>query len=780
MKKSNYFLKINQSPSLFLHQTIHKSSSIKKISKNIQLNNKINTINSSIINNPTQNKRFTTKLHGHLRVDRLNKIEFDEALQQKIIKREKKYFSKWKTFIENTYSDWLAIVKKHEIQTENEENDIIDNWVYYYKPHIRYGYDVLYRKQIGIEQEELVFDIGKVPILNKSKLDKVSLKQLRVSDDHSLVSYILDMENNENTVGGLYKISSKEYIDMYFDKVSSIEFGSKAKEEIIILEMDSKLRPYKVSSLKFKGIYPKNDEQQNEKVSFSKDVLFETERKDDILEISKTKSNDYLIINSINKNDSEIYIYLLKKDKKEVKVNENKQIQYESSRIVKVIERKEGIKYFLDYLNGSFYLLSNFIIESNKIIPNEKYRVYSFNESDLFSNRKIKYTQIISPMKYEYFHDMQIFEKKIIVFGKNILKPFLISYSIQTKEIERISIFNHAIGEVTPSLNKSTNPNMITFDFTNPYIVNNKYSFDLNDNKLSIANSSYTFPVKINEFDYEIVTIQSPSQDGEVIPCTLFYKKGHIKRDRKNKLLAIAYGAYGLNLEHSFDMSLFAAVEKGWIVAYCHVRGGYELGEYWHEKGKLENKINGINDYISCIMEIIKQGYSHPNFIIGYGSSAGAIIISQSANINPSLFRAIILNHPFVDILSTLLNENYRLTLTDYKEFGNPILNEKDYLNILSWSPYENISVQEYPAIYITMSINDSRVASFGVLKYIEKMRLKALCPCRLPDYISSYSNICVQIEDEGHFGYNDYSKSIESRLNELAFADKVVYESSL
>lgn len=764
-----------------------------KLNQTTQLQSTIHLLSSSSLQNPTNpyintsnihKKSFTTKLHGHLRVDRLDKIESDEAFQEKIIKRERKFFKKWKSFIENTYSDWLNIVKNHEIQPINEENDIIDDWIYYYKPDIQHGYDVLYRKrqgEQGKDKENLVFDIGTVPFLNKKSLEKVSLKQLRVSDDHSIVSYILDIENNESTIGGLYVVSLRKYIEIYLEKVSSIEFGSKNKEEIIILEMDSQLRPFKVSSLDFKGLYSNHS---NGKVSFSKKVLFETENKDDIVEISKSKNGDYVIINNINKNDSELYLYLLNTNSNHKKVLDCKHNLYESSKIIRIMKRIEGIKYFLDYMNGTFYLLSNFILDSddsNRLLPNEKYRVFTFTESDFFlNNGKVNYNQIVSPRKYEYFHDMQIFHKKIIVYGKDLLKPIILSYSIQTKETERISIFNHPIGEISPCLNKNPYSNSVLFSFTSPYIVNNKYSLDLSDNKLSIVSSTTTFPSKINEFDYEIKVIDCPSHDGEVIPCTLFYKKGKINMNRRNKLLSIAYGAYGLNLEHSFDVSLLAAVEKGWIIAYCHVRGGYELGEYWHEKGKLKNKHNGINDYLACLMEIIKLGYSHPNFIVGYGSSAGGLIISQAANINPSLLRVIILNHPFLDVLSTLLNENYRLTKTDHKEFGNPKEDEKDYLNILSWSPYENVSVQEYPAVYITMSINDTRVAPFGILKYIEKMRLKALSPSRLPDYIDSYKNICVQIEDEGHFGYNDYSKSIESKINELAFADKVMYEEAL
>lgn len=279
-------------------------------------------------------------------------------------------------------------------------------------------------------------------------------------------------------------------------------------------------------------------------------------------------------------------------------------------------------------------------------------------------------------------------------------------------------------------------------------------------------------------YDYVLNVEEAPAKDGESIPYTVFYKKGLVKKDRRNKVLLIGYGAYGLNNDIYYDPAVITAVEKGWIVVYSHIRGGYEKGEYWHEFGKLDNKNNSINDYISVALSLIEKGYTHPNFITGYGASAGATVVAQAMNKIPKLFKACILNHPFLDILSTLLNTEYRLSESDYEEFGNPILNKKDYFNIIGWSPYENISVQEYPAVFITMSLEDSRVPAFGTLKYIEKLRLKSKTPDeRLPDFIKGYKNICVQIEKEGHFGSLHIKKALESKLNELAWADKMLLE---
>lgn len=307
--------------------------------------------------------------------------------------------------------------------------------------------------------------------------------------------------------------------------------------------------------------------------------------------------------------------------------------------------------------------------------------------------------------------------------------------------------------------------------FNNPFVYPVNCNIDLETKVLSKIEGLLD-----KCLDYKLEVINCYGHDGELIPCTLFMKKG-IKKNRKNKVLQIGYGSYGLNLELNYNPIFQAAVDKGWIIAFSHIRGGYEKGEYWHSFGRLNYRNNSIEDFASVSRQLIKEGYTHPNYIASYGTSAGASVIAQCANLYPDIYRACILNHPFLDVLSCLIDENYRFYSTDIEEYGDVIHNKEAYYNVIGWSPYENLGIKEYPAMLITMSLEDSRVPAYSTLKYIEKLRSKAIAPKNAPEHISGLKNIMVQFESGGHFGSNDFNTSLKLNVNELAWADMMLFD---
>ena len=186
---------------------------------------------------------------------------------------------------------------------------------------------------------------------------------------------------------------------------------------------------------------------------------------------------------------------------------------------------------------------------------------------------------------------------------------------------------------------------------------------------------------------------QVPSYDGELIPMNVYYKKGAMKLDRRNRVLLEAYGAYGINMSQGFNIVKTCAMERGWLIADAFVRGGGEKGIGWHEQGKLHNKPNSMYDFISCAEYLIAQKFTHPNLLAARGVSAGGTLVAHSClNMRPELFRACVLNVPFLDVLDSLLDDSLPLSATDYLEFGNPLTSPAFYSLINSYCPYQNLS----------------------------------------------------------------------------------------
>ncbi|NQX97297.1 MAG: S9 family peptidase [Flavobacteriales bacterium] len=215
------------------------------------------------------------------------------------------------------------------------------------------------------------------------------------------------------------------------------------------------------------------------------------------------------------------------------------------------------------------------------------------------------------------------------------------------------------------------------------------------------------------------------AKDGEKIPITLFYNKYwaiNKKEPQKNKILLTSYGSYGSGQGVGFNTSLFPLINRGFIYAIAHIRGGNDLGEKWHLDGKMLNKKKTFTDFIACTEYLIEKEYATKGNITIQGASAGGLLMGAVANMRPELFKAVILDVPFVDVVNTMLDDKLPLTTGEYEEWGNP--NDKKYYKyIKSYSPYENVAKKDYPPMFFFTGINDSRVGYWEPAKMVAKLR---------------------------------------------------------
>src|SRR5690606_4095128 len=226
---------------------------------------------------------------------------------------------------------------------------------------------------------------------------------------------------------------------------------------------------------------------------------------------------------------------------------------------------------------------------------------------------------------------------------------------------------------------------------------------------------------KFDKANYASERVWALADDGARIPISLVYRKD-MKQQGKNPVLLYGYGSYGATIDPYFSTVRLSLLDRGFIYAIAHIRGGEYLGRQWYEDGKLLKKKNTITDFIDCTEFLINEGYTTKEHMYAMGGSAGGLLMGAVVNMAPKLYNGVIAAVPFVDVLTTMLDESIPLTTGEYDEWGNP--NKKEYYNYMkSYSPYDNVQAQEYPNILVTTGLHDSQVQYWEPAKWVAKLR---------------------------------------------------------
>ena len=221
--------------------------------------------------------------------------------------------------------------------------------------------------------------------------------------------------------------------------------------------------------------------------------------------------------------------------------------------------------------------------------------------------------------------------------------------------------------------------------------------------------------------DYHAERVFATTRDGMQVPISLVYRKG-FEKDGKQPLLLYGYGSYGISLDPYFSVSRLSLLDRGFAFAIAHIRGGEDLGRAWYEDGKLLKKKNTFFDFIDCAEYLIGQNYCSKETLFAMGGSAGGLLMGAVANIRPDLWKGIVAAVPFVDVVTTMLDDSIPLTTFEYDEWGNP--GEKEYYDyMLSYSPYDNVEAKDYPAMLIVTGFHDSQVQYWEPAKWVAKLR---------------------------------------------------------
>ena len=280
--------------------------------------------------------------------------------------------------------------------------------------------------------------------------------------------------------------------------------------------------------------------------------------------------------------------------------------------------------------------------------------------------------------------------------------------------------FGEVAYTVYPSTNVEYDTQKLRFGYTSLVTPLSTYEYDMVTRKKILLKQQEV----VGGYDthaYSTERIFAKASDGTAIPISLVYKNG-IKKDGSAPLLLYAYGSYGYAIDPTFNSARLSLLDRGFVYAIAHIRGGEEMGRQWYEEGKMMNKINTFTDFISCGHYLIDQKFTSLGHLYAQGGSAGGLLMGAIANMEPNLWNGIIAQVPFVDVVNTMLDEGIPLTTNEYDEWGNP--NEKEaYYYMKNYSPYENIEGKEYPNILVTTGLHDSQVQYFEPAKWVAKLR---------------------------------------------------------
>ena len=376
-----------------------------------------------------------------------------------------------------------------------------------------------------------------------------------------------------------------------------------------------------------------------------------------------------------------------------------------------ILTRRKGLEYELEHHGDTF------IIKTNKDGA-EDYKLV---------------TAPISDPSPENWKDLVPHRPGIFLVAYGVFKNWLIRLE-RENALPRIVVRDMASGEEhmiafaeeAYSLGfgdmREFETDILRFSYSSPTTPSQVFDYNMHTRERSLRKTQEV-PSGHDASHYVTRRMLAPSHDGEMIPVTILHR-ADAKLDGSEPLWLYGYGSYGISMPSGFNTNILSLVDRGFIYATAHIRGGQEKGRRWYKSGKLGLKINTFKDFISVGEFLVTQGFTQRGQIVAQGGSAGGLLMGAIANMAPELFKGVVAEVPFVDALTTMLDDTLPLTPPEWPEWGNPIADKTAYENIASYAPYENVSSQAYPAIFALGGLTDPRVTYWEPAKWIAKLRI--------------------------------------------------------
>ncbi|WP_379967625.1 S9 family peptidase [Epilithonimonas sp. UC225_85] len=635
---------------------------------------------------------------------------------------------------ENAYTDFVMK------ETEDLQNDLYEEMKSRYKkddeslPYffnqywyiVRYEdgkeYPIFSRKFQSLDNEEEILLDANVLAEGNEYFD---IGSISISVNNEILSFSTD------TVGRrIYKIFFKNLKtgEIYKDEIDNATgkaVWSTDNNYVFYIRKDESLRAFQIYRHEL-GTETENDV-----------LIFHEEDETFDVNVYKTKTLDYIFISSSSTNEDE-HRFIPSND------------VFADWKIIQ--PRTEDLEYSVEHYQDDFYIVTN---------------------ADDATNFKIVKTKVENP-SIENWEDFIPHRENVLIEGFEIFNEYFVLEErekglLQIKIIENKTGDSHYLPFSDPTYTAYIGTNLefdtekLRFGYTSLTKPASTFEYDMKEKTTKLLKEQEVLGGKFFKENYISERIWATARDGKQVPISLVYHKDTPKSEN-TPLLLYGYGSYGHTVDASFSSTRLSLLDRGYIFAIAHIRGGEYLGREWYEDGKMLQKKNTFFDFIDAAKHLISENYTSPKHLYAMGGSAGGLLVGAVMNLNPELFNGIVAQVPFVDVVTTMLDDTIPLTTGEYDEWGNP--NEKAYYDYMkSYSPYDNIETKNYPNLLITTGFHDSQVQYWEPAKWTAKLR-----------ELKTDDNILIFKTDmsSGHGGASGRFESLKEIALEYAFLFKV------
>ena len=543
---------------------------------------------------------------------------------------------------------------------------------------------VVRRKDEHGAQDEIVLNVGELAAGHQ----QYQLGSWNVSPDNERVAFAVDFTGGREFRIFVRTIATGETVDQGIDNASSdLVFAADSDTLFYVRNEPTTLRSYQVWRHRL-GSNPNSDVliYEESDPTFDISIALSGSRKFILLNISEERASEFRYL-PVNQPTGEL----------------------------KIIEpRRQGVIYEVDHVGDEFFIRTNLdapdfrLMRAPQATPAAQY-----------------WNEIVPEQPGHHLSHFRAFETFVAVDVENESGTTIRVFNLP--ELREIPVPRPAaIGVASTCFvddneaNLDPAANVLRFHFSSPVKPQCVYDFDVTTGALTLRKQDQAS----RWFDpnrYVLDQLSAPAPDGERVPITIVYRKD-MRRAEGNPTLIVGYGAYGLSSHATFTRSAFSLIDRGFVYAIAHVRGGHEKGERWYAEGRMLNKRNTFTDFIAVTETLIAKGYGDPRAIFAQGGSAGGLLMGAIANLRPDLYAGIIAEVPFVDVVTTMSDASVPLTTLEYDEWGNPAV-KREYDYMLSYSPYDNVGQKSYPAMFVTAGFYDSQVSYAEPAKWVAKLR---------------------------------------------------------